>query len=217
MKILKNAFMFLIFALLSVNIYAEINPKVGEMATINVGESLMVSGAEYPAYVIVDYSAIKDYYKNGEDVYYKNGQLEKNLITENGITGYKFVYAFSHSYGSHYNPDFVKIIGDPYTISTTDGTNYEIGGHIINSNSIISSSKTIIDMNSGFTYTIIFTGYQDKEIIAFSYREFSDGSARPAFTIDLSFLISNKLITFKDIEFAILELKGNTLSYRRIK
>lgn len=68
------------------------------------------------------------------------------------------------------------------------------------------------------TKSLIFVGYDNENSnIRLTYREFIDSIARPAFTQDLTYSVSDKTIVFEDFEAKIVDVDTKSLNYVVIK
>ena len=209
----RISIIFLIIFAINFNIYADTFPKIGETKTISIGQSLIFFGKEVPSYIIVNSSAFIEYNK-----WTNCNEFMNNIVTENGFSGIKCNFTSIGKYGICYSNELWPM-QDGYPLQTDDLITYKtyLNKDIERNLLHTSNNKVIGEIDTGFTYKLIFTGYYNGEIITFSYREFSDGSARQAFTLDLGFLISEKYITFRELEFEIININKNNLTYKRIK
>ena len=80
-------------------------------------------------------------------------------------------------------------------------------------------SKTVSEVWSidSFKKELVYGGLSQKTI-SISYREFSDGTARPAFTQDLKYDLSEgDEIGFRGARFQVIKASNTVLKYKVIK
>jgi len=78
-------------------------------------------------------------------------------------------------------------------------------------------TKVPIEGPNNLQQTLIYTG-KEKNILKFSYREFSESMARPAYTVDVTYdLEESREIAFKQARIKILEATNTSLTYIVIK
>ena len=209
----KNYIVIFMILGISINIYAEMFPKIGETKTITIGQSLVSFGREVPSYIVVNPSAFSDYNQ------WRNcNEFMNNIATENGFSGIKCNFVSIGRYGIYYSNEYWPM-QDGFPLVTDDLISYKtyLDKNIERNLLHISNNKVFAENNTGFTYQIIFTGYSNRDTIIFSYREFNDGTARQPFTIDIEYLISGKIITFRELEFEIVNISNNYLTFKRVK
>ena len=78
-----------------------------------------------------------------------------------------------------------------------------------------SKTTVVADVNDYyFEQQLIYTGTEGK-IIKFTYREFADGTARPAFTIDATYDMSqDNVIRFKGAVLEIVSYNNQSIKYK---
>ncbi len=78
----------------------------------------------------------------------------------------------------------------------------------------VSNYFVIDNIKNSFQQTLIYTGKMGN-VLKFSYREFSDDLARPAFSTDISYdLTESKIIGYKDFKAEIIEATNTELIYK---
>ncbi len=66
---------------------------------------------------------------------------------------------------------------------------------------------------NNFTQTLMYTG-REGDVVKFSYREFSNFMARPAYTVDVSYNLNDgNEITFRDARLKILNASNKSITY----
>ena len=77
--------------------------------------------------------------------------------------------------------------------------------------------KTLVDIDDYyFEQQLIYTGLEGN-ILKFTYREFADGTARPAFSIDATYDMSKEnVIRFKGAVIEILSYNNQSIKYKII-
>lgn len=106
----------------------------------------------------------------------------------------------------------------PQIIEKTDGKVYLVGAASspeLNAGEYV--KQTVVDVNDYyFEQQLIYTGAEGK-ILKFTYREFADGTARPAFTVDAVYDLSKEnTIRFKGALIEVLEYNNQMIKYKVI-
>ena len=139
------------------------------------------------------------------------GTAEKNLgTTEKSNKQICKVYQFPTKYGNGWALVYPQIFEAP------DGKVYLVtnsGKELLETNEY--TKKTIIDVNDYyFEQQLIYTGAEGK-ILKFTYREFADGTARPAFALDATYDLSkDNIIRFKGAVLEILSYDNQSIKYK---
>ena len=77
----------------------------------------------------------------------------------------------------------------------------------------VERSKIIVKEYDNFMQELIYTGLENN-VIKFSYREFVNDMARPAFTLNPTYNKDDKKIRFKGAFFEILECNNQSITYK---
>lgn len=106
----------------------------------------------------------------------------------------------------------------PQIYETEDGSVYlhnASGGELLDKKEY--EKKTVIDVGDYyFEQQLIYTG-SEGHILKFTYREFADGTARPAFSLDATYDLSrDRRIRFKGAILDILSYDNQSIRYRVI-
>jgi hypothetical protein len=76
--------------------------------------------------------------------------------------------------------------------------------------------KFNLENTNSFQKTLIFTG-KDKDLLRFTYREFADDYARPAFSVDVVYDLSeSRIIQYQKLKMEILSATSTQITYRLI-
>jgi hypothetical protein len=76
--------------------------------------------------------------------------------------------------------------------------------------------KFNLENTNSFQKTLIFTG-KDKDILRFTYREFADDYARPAFSVDVVYDLSeSKIIQYQKLKMEVLNATSSQITYKLI-
>ena len=189
-------------------------PSLNEEVTSYIGDSLLKEGTSTASEAIVLQKAHgrlgwTAYHPAG--TYKLEGMAEKNVGTsENIIKEICKIYQFPTTYSNGWA--FVY----PQIFETPDGKVYLVtnsGKELLDSSEY--TKKTVIDVNDYyFEQQLIYTGAEGK-ILKFSYREFADGTARPAFTVDATYDLSkDNIIRFKGAVLEILNYDNQSIKYK---
>ena len=190
-------------------------PSLNEVETSYIGDSLLKEGTTTASEAIVLY---KDHGILGFSAYHPAG-------------AYKLVGTVVRNFGTAEHPDkktcnvyqFPNMCTNgwsmvyPQLIETPEGEVYRLtlnyGKELLNTDEY--TKKTVIDVNDYyFEQQLIYTGAEGK-ILKFSYREFADGSARPAFTIDATYDLSKEpTIRFKGAVLQIIDYDNQSITYK---
>jgi len=76
--------------------------------------------------------------------------------------------------------------------------------------------KFTVDNKSSFQKTLIFTG-KDKDILRFTYREFANDYARPAFSVDVVYDLSeSRIVQYQKLKMEVLNATSTEITYKLI-
>lgn len=195
-------------------------PAIGEIKTVEVGESLVSKDKQTSIPAIDIEQAIE-------------------LPTEN--LGAKFVLTAlpgryiekgKDSFGKYYEPKAGKILvdGKPITelgIYVTDLDNKKTEFYALSKNSIpLSYPKSGIPFTKSVQQTrdelsfrkeLVYTGIA-QNVVSILYREFKDDMARPAFSQDLKYDLSeSKIVGYRGARFEIIKATNQGLTYKTLK
>ena len=105
---------------------------------------------------------------------------------------------------------------------------FNLTNKVIRKNDLCFNLSTMKKDNFNFDYTnatkgsfkteLIYSGITNNTI-HMTYREFSNDFARPAFFQNLTYTLDKKktIITFKNLEFQIIEASSKSITYKRLK
>lgn len=182
------------------------NTKLNTTFSKEIGETLIEQGlkCESEAILVENVPQTKTYkdlkYKNGDivpiTVIYRGYKLysdDKNRIASKGIAvSIKYGYAFPYKFTSV--GDF-QIIMDKQQIKYKN-TEYEVG------------------CDKSFKRQFIFNGKVGNSL-KFTYREFLNDFARPAFNQDLQYdLTESNVIGFRGLRIEVLKANNTTIEYK---
>lgn len=210
-------------------------PTLNKVVTVHVGDILLSQGirTKYKEKCIVIRfdslngdvkKGIYEYYgidnNNGNKIYKPIFPTGANLPSSNHFLSYgKFSEQFTNfteeKHGAEKSSN--KKTFNENVLSMV----FLVSGGFRRINSIPENNYEFIDYTNekedSFQQTIIYTGLVDN-IINFSYREFSNFQARPAYTIDVQYdLTKSNIIMFKEAVIEIIEATSNTITYTVLK
>jgi len=108
---------------------------------------------------------------------------------------------------------FLAGSGDTLNIASRGGYGNLVKGKRIDADSY-RKITTAIETSSDFQQTLIYTG-KEGNIIKATYREFSGNSARPAFTVDVTYdLRDSDIIAFRGARLQVIEATNTSIRYR---
>lgn len=82
------------------------------------------------------------------------------------------------------------------------------------SDSAISVSNSVVERQSNFVQELVYNG-RSGNTVRFLYREFSNNIARPAFTQDVQYDLSDSsVIGFRDLRMEVIEASNTDITYR---
>lgn len=195
-----------------------IEPKVGDISKVSLGNSLITSGTGYFADVLI----------------VKNTASKSHTMGMWTLTVSKGIYELAHKDDTfrYFNPmvseqlynrsSVAKDLGEKcLKVSNTKSIYYMNNTYmtlnlddIYNDLNIEFKNNFFITEENSFQQTLIYTGKMGN-VLKFSYREFSDDLARPAFSTDISYdLTESKIIGYKDFKAEIIEATNTELTYK---
>jgi hypothetical protein len=196
-------------------------PAIGEIKTIEVGESLVSKdkqttipaidieqAIEHPVvnlgkkYVITALSG--RYVEKGKDAFGKYYEAKEGKVLENG-----------------------KLIGYKAGIYVTDADSQKTEFYALgNATTPLSYSKPGVPFSKSVQQTrdelsfrkeLVYTGIS-QTIVSILYREFKDDTARPAFSQDLKYdLAESKVVGYRGARFEIIKATNQGLTYKTLK
>lgn len=183
-------------------------PKLDKVTQVYVGDYMIDEGVR----VTDDYLVVK---QTIDGVAYDIGQGDyKQLGTEKNGKKYFSTASTNGGYvrqGAFIDPPFALSPDKKKglcvsTIFVKDATCYE--------EALLEVTKKAIDSPSAFQRTLIYNGSVGKKI-NISYREFSGGNARQAFTNDVEYDMSkSKIINYKGSEIEVIDYDNSSITYR---
>lgn len=204
------------------------HPELNTVTTVSVGDIMLMQGVETKTSAII----IKNDTAHGcvrKGVYKLEGEEPKK-----GWKLYSPIYSTGANFVSNgmYNAPRYLVVGD-YTVIIDQYNNTEkipnalscsgfnLYGRLMRFYLIPEEdyevSSVVLDNAKNFQQTLIYTG-RDKNIVKFSYREFDNNNARPAFTIDVQYDLSiSKSISFKNANLEIIDATNNSITYKVLK
>ncbi len=189
-------------------------PSLNEEVISYIGDSLLKEGTSTASDAIIlqkDHGALGWTAYHPAGTYKLEGTAEKNLGSQEKPNKqickiYQFPNKYTNGWGYVY----------PQIMETPDGKVYLVtnsGKDLLQNEDYI--KKTVIDVNDYyFEQQLIYTGAEGK-ILKFSYREFADGTARPAFTVDATYDLSkDNIIRFKGAVLEIISYDNQSIKYK---
>lgn len=183
-------------------------PKLDKVTQVYVGDYMIDEGVR----VTDDYLVVK---QTIDGVAYDIGQGDYKLLgTEKNGKKYFSTGSTNGGYvrqGAFIDPPFALSPDEKKglcvsTIFVKDATCYE--------EALSEVIKKAIDSPSAFQRTLIYNGSVGKKI-NISYREFSGGNARQAFTNDVEYDMSkSKIINYKGAEIEVIDYDNSSITYR---
>lgn len=193
-------------------------PDIGVEATSNLGNSIILTGNGYYA-----------------DGIYVNGSgscpavLRWSLKIKEGFyqlvfsdATYKYYFPEDkdmiqcyHASGERYDVDFGIRIGNDNSFYVVDSSKDSFNAISIKDELNIETKKHhFISKKNAIQQTVIYTGKTDNTL-KFTYREFSDDMARPAFTTDITYdLNESNIIGYKSFRAEVIEASNTEIKYR---
>jgi hypothetical protein len=179
-------------------------PEKNKENTVNIGESLIKEGSYSSKYVLV---LKNDYGTQGWTSFHPAGIYEKVAISDDYVI---YQYQTQIMNGLTYiNPQILEnrrgeiFLKRNTSLKKIEATDYE-KNEISNEN------------DNKFEQLLLFTG-TNGTVLLFSYREFSEDFARPAFTIELSYDMSiNKIVRIKGAQLEILKYDNQSITYKML-
>lgn len=196
-------------------------PKINEVTTVELGGSLISDLYLYkdPAIEVTEPFSMEtsnvgtnftisispgDFFVKGAD---ENGffyQSATSKLRANNLPVNKIIFGV---YVTKYDPEITEI----YTM-TDDGRPLIYPAPNLKIRKYTKESISATEFKKELVYTGI-----SKNIINISYREYSNGIARPAFTQELKYDISEgKVFGFRDARFEIIKATNTGITYRAI-
>jgi hypothetical protein len=177
-------------------------PKVGQVCTVYVGEPLFREGTLQTQDAII---LKEDQGTQGWTAFHPAGIYKKIAIADEYV-----LYQYSELESNGWTDVFPQIIEDRKgDVQLKINTGYKLLGKDDY------DKKTItVDSPDSFEQTILFTG-TNGSVVMFSYREFTNNVARPAFTIDLSFDTKiDNLVRIKGAQLEIIKYDNQSITYK---
>ena len=187
-------------------------PELNMEATSYIGDSLLREGTSSGSEALI---LKKDYGTMGVTAYFTKGPYKFIGIATKSINSkrrkvkvYQFDSAMPGMLGTVYPQLLEDEDGNVYYNSTTISTPLLKNEY---------TKKTVVDVDDYyFEQQLIYTGLEGK-ILKFTYREFVDGTARPAFNIDATYDMSKEnVIRFKGAIIEILNYNNQSIKYKII-
>lgn len=180
---------------------AYIIPAIGIVNRAYIGDSLLKEGIISPQSAILLKNSVRrigESFPAGE--YRFSGSTDKYLIYEYK-TKYPNGFFSSYIYPQILEDEFGNIYLNRY-----------YGEELLSAEKFKKISAIVDDYN--YEQTLVFTG-SDGKVLRFTYREFIDDMARPAYTIDATYDISkDKIIRFKNVLIEIIEVSNQEITYK---
>lgn len=194
-------------------------PEVGIDTTAYLGEPIILTGSGYYTDGIIVNNTAESF-----NVMYsfKIGKGFYELVYSDGK--YRYYYPEDDKMLAYYNVYKQEDNGGMELRMSNDGSIgllNNIGGYF-SANSM--KSKLNIEMienrfitsKASLQQTVIYTGKQDN-ILKFSYREFSNDMARPAFTTDITYdLNESNIIGYKSFRAEVIQATNTEIRYKII-
>lgn len=187
-------------------------PELNVEATSYIGDSLLKEGTSSASEAII---LKKDYGTMGVTAYFTKGTYKfigvatKYINTKKRkVKVYQSGAAMPGMFGTVYPQLLENEDAEVYYNSTTVATPLLKDEYV---------KKTVVDVDDYyFEQQLIYTGLEGK-ILKFTYREFVDGTARPAFSIDATYDMSKEnVIRFKGAIIEILSYNNQSIKYKII-
>ncbi len=189
-------------------------PELNTEAISYIGDSLLKEGTSSATESIIlknDYGTIGVTAYFGSGTYKFIGTATKKFTTENSTeTKIVKVYQYGTVMPGMLSPVYAQLLeddtGDVYYNSTTVSTPLRKEDY---------TKKSVVDLNDYyFEQQLIYTGAEGK-ILKFTYREFADGTARPAFSIDATYdMTQENIIRFKGAVLEIISYNNQSIKYK---
>lgn len=180
------------------------NPPVGEVVTKNLGDKLLEHGyITTQKALIVEEEMTSLFYDIPVKEYKQTGYDEKGFYFEPwGVIKAAIADPFSGLTVQHKDSSDVCVIT------------------VFNSTSCIEGKFRIDDVTSvespSFTQTLIYTGKVGNKV-RFAYREFSNNMARPAFSTEIEYDLSDsKVIGYQKAKLEVYEVTNTSITYKVI-
>lgn len=177
-------------------------PEVGIESSASIGDPIIKEGTETERNAVL---LKKEYGTAGWTAYHPVG-VYKLIGSNGGDQIFQFDESFSNGWGFVY-PQIVEDSEGNVFLMTNSGkkplpqNEYE---------------KVKVDQEDSGDYqqTLIYTGSEGNNI-KFTYREFIDDMARPAFTIDTTYDVSaDSVIKFKNVSIQVIEFNNQEIKYK---
>ena len=181
-------------------------PELNFEATSYIGDSLLKEGTSSASEAII---LKNDYGTMGVTAYFTKGVATKSINSKSRIVKvYQYGTAMPGMLGTVYPQLLEDEDANVYYNSTTISTPLLKDEYV---------RKTVVDVDDYyFEQQLIYTGLEGK-ILKFTYREFADGTARPAFSIDATYDMSKEnVIRFKGAVIEILSYNNQSIKYKII-
>ncbi len=196
-----------------------IKPDIGVETTVSLGQSIITSGYGHTAKVLKVNSTYSEKHI-GLSFFITEGIYE--LIHSDGKFDYynpidnKQIYP-KNSHGTIIEPSIYQIrISPSNVISIIERSGYKVPGDFTNNLDYSIIDSMFIEQQDSFQQTMIYLG-KEKNILKFSYREFSRNHIRDAFTAEVTYDLSeSNIIGYKDFKAEILDATNTSLRYRII-
>lgn len=191
-------------------------PEIGIEATAYLGDPIITTGSGYYADGLYVNNT-----NNTSTVTISQGFYE--LVHNDNM--YKYYYPasremliFYNGYGVKQNYDLELRIGNDNSFGvSTNKYGYANAKSIKNNLQIEQKNNYFIAKKNSLQQTVIYTGKQDN-ILKFSYREFSNDMARPAFTTDITYdMNESNIIGYKSFRAEVIEATNTEIKYKIIQ
>jgi hypothetical protein len=178
-------------------------PAIGTESSVYIGEPLVREGrtaARDAIYLKVKMGNIKT-----GSVHYA-GYYKLVGITKDGYTVYQHDVNYFNGLATIYPQILEDKLGVVY-LKTNSGKKQLEGSNF-------KKKKHVEDASDEYKQSIIYTG-RENNIIKFTYREFMNDMARPAFTIDATYdMKDDNIIRFKGASLEVIKADNQIITYK---
>ena len=179
-------------------------PEVGIPTTVYVGDHLLKEGTTSA----LDAIFLKNIHGTRGWTEYHPAGIYKQVGKADGYIIYQ---------GSELEPNGWTMVY-PQILEDIDGIVY-LKGNFKNTPlppDEFEKDKYVEDTGKDFEQTLIYTGAEGT-VLRFTYREFANNTARPAFTIDATYDIENdKVIRFKGASLEVISVDNQSITYKLV-
>ena len=191
-------------------------PSLNEEHVSYIGDSLLKEGTSTASEAIIlneDHGTLGWTAYHPAGIYKLEGTAEKNLGTSENINNqvckvYQYPNKYTNGWAHVYPQIFETPDNDVFLVTNSGKLKLKNNEY---------SKKTIIDIGDYyFEQQLIYTGAEGK-ILKFTYREYADGTARPAFSVDATYDLSkDNTIRFKGAVLEIIGYDNQSITYKVI-